>query len=123
MKAKPLSELSKAMKDARARGVDYKTLQMEEAEREDMRRKSRRELLPMERKILKPETPGMTTAMFAEFLRGKGMNAVVDNGCVIVMVKEITGRTTAPLKKLVAQTGFKGSYGWRVARPQEDKDV
>lgn len=55
----------------------------------------------------------LTKDEFAEYLRGKGYKAVNSDGCVMVIVPEISPKAKKELKGIIKAAGYVGSYGWR----------
>lgn len=53
----------------------------------------------------------MTKAEFAEYLRGQGFNALVDDGCVLIVTED--KKDLDQLEELVKEKGFIGTRGWR----------
>ena len=56
----------------------------------------------------------MSKDEFVSVLREKGYNAINDEGCVLILVPKVPKKTEySKLVRLVKESGYKGSYGWR----------
>ena len=53
----------------------------------------------------------MTKDEFAEYLRDKGFKAVNEGGCVIIITPD--KHDLKLMEKMVKETGYIGSRGWR----------
>lgn len=53
----------------------------------------------------------MTKAEFVEYLKGKGFEALEDEGCVLIVTENKADLDK--LDELVRETGFIGNSGWR----------
>lgn len=53
----------------------------------------------------------MTKKEFAEYLRTKGFNALVDDGCVMIVTENKDDLDR--IDELAKETGFIGTRGWR----------
>lgn len=61
----------------------------------------------------------MSKDEFAEYLRGKGYNAINDKGCVTVLVPEITKKIKREITRCVKECNYDMSYGLREVRDGE----
>lgn len=53
----------------------------------------------------------LTKNEFAEYLKEQGFNALVDEGCVLIVTED--KKDLDQLEKLVKEKGFIGTRGWR----------